>query len=103
SHSQGVGEGQKWAWGGRWGLETLEVNVFPKCFFHICFPKDKRGWITSSEGRMLRKGGLRRRLSHIDCGEFRDPKVFCTRESDPHCGSNGQTYGNKCSFCKAVV
>nr|XP_020835562.1 serine protease inhibitor Kazal-type 6-like [Phascolarctos cinereus] len=39
----------------------------------------------------------------VDCGEFRDPKVYCTRESNPHCGSDGQTYGNKCSFCKAMV
>ncbi|XP_032259451.1 serine protease inhibitor Kazal-type 6 [Halichoerus grypus] len=39
----------------------------------------------------------------IDCGEFRDPKVYCTRESNPHCGSDGQTYGNKCAFCKAMV
>ncbi|XP_014649932.1 PREDICTED: serine protease inhibitor Kazal-type 6-like [Ceratotherium simum simum] len=82
----------------------LSLALF--CFFSGVFSQggqDKRGWITSSEGRMLRKGGLRRRLAHIDCGEFRDPKVFCTRESDPHCGSDGQTYGNKCSFCKAVV
>ncbi|KAM5214395.1 serine protease inhibitor Kazal-type 6 [Hipposideros larvatus] len=39
----------------------------------------------------------------INCDEFQDPSVYCTRESNPHCGSNGQTYGNKCAFCKAMV
>uniref|UniRef100_A0A8C9AUD0 Serine peptidase inhibitor Kazal type 6 n=1 Tax=Phocoena sinus TaxID=42100 RepID=A0A8C9AUD0_PHOSS len=39
----------------------------------------------------------------IDCAEFQDPKVHCTRESNPHCGSDGRTYGNKCTFCKAMV
>ncbi|XP_053521861.1 serine protease inhibitor Kazal-type 6-like [Artibeus jamaicensis] len=39
----------------------------------------------------------------IDCGEFQDAQVFCTRESNPYCGSDGQTYGNKCAFCKAMV
>ncbi|XP_032700023.1 serine protease inhibitor Kazal-type 6 isoform X2 [Lontra canadensis] len=56
-----------------------------------------------SEGQLPGKGVLRRCLSHIDCGEFQDPKVYCTRESNPHCGSDGQTYGNKCAFCKAMV
>uniref|UniRef100_A0A452TZ27 Double-headed protease inhibitor, submandibular gland n=1 Tax=Ursus maritimus TaxID=29073 RepID=A0A452TZ27_URSMA len=77
--------------------------TLPNCLFHICFLKDKRGWMARSEGQLPRKGVLRRRLSHIDCGEFRDPKVYCTRESNPHCGSDGQTYGNKCAFCKAMV
>ncbi|XP_057574678.1 serine protease inhibitor Kazal-type 6-like [Hippopotamus amphibius kiboko] len=65
--------------------------------------QDKRGCITRSETGLPGKGGLRWRLSHVDCSEFQDPKVYCTRESNPHCGSDGQTYGNKCAFCKAVV
>ncbi|XP_044882267.1 ovomucoid-like [Mauremys mutica] len=38
----------------------------------------------------------------VDCKEFMDDGMYCTRESDPHCGTDGMTYGNKCSFCKAV-
>ncbi|XP_065411238.1 serine protease inhibitor Kazal-type 12-like isoform X2 [Chrysemys picta bellii] len=38
----------------------------------------------------------------FDCKEFMDDGMYCTRESNPHCGTDGMTYGNKCSFCKAV-
>uniref|UniRef100_A0A8C5NW60 Serine peptidase inhibitor, Kazal type 6 n=1 Tax=Jaculus jaculus TaxID=51337 RepID=A0A8C5NW60_JACJA len=72
----------------------LSLALF--CFF-------SGGWVTRSEGRLPGRGGLKNRLFQINCGEFRDPKVFCTRESNPLCGSDGQTYGNKCSFCKAMV
>ncbi|KAM9253262.1 serine protease inhibitor Kazal-type 6 isoform 3-T3 [Dugong dugon] len=82
----------------------LSLAVF--CFFSGVFSQggqDKRGWITRLKGRLPGKGILRRRLFQVDCDEFLDPKVFCTRESNPHCGSDGHTYGNKCAFCKAVV
>uniref|UniRef100_A0A8B9PTT2 Serine peptidase inhibitor, Kazal type 6 n=1 Tax=Apteryx owenii TaxID=8824 RepID=A0A8B9PTT2_APTOW len=37
------------------------------------------------------------------CKEFTNRSVYCTRESNPHCGTDGVTYGNRCAFCKAVL
>ncbi|XP_060127603.1 ovomucoid-like [Zootoca vivipara] len=37
----------------------------------------------------------------VDCQGY--PTDFCTAELHRMCGSDGRTYGNKCSFCNAVV
>ncbi|XP_005380699.1 PREDICTED: serine protease inhibitor Kazal-type 6 [Chinchilla lanigera] len=84
----------------------LFLSLALLCFSSGVFTQgkqEKRGWLTRSKSQWPGKGALRSHLFHVDCSKFSDPKFFCTRESDPHCGSDGQTYGNQCAFCKAVV
>ncbi|XP_058399688.1 sperm-associated acrosin inhibitor-like [Diceros bicornis minor] len=34
-----------------------------------------------------------------DCNVYKDRLPFCTREWNPICATNGQTYPNPCVFC----
>ncbi|XP_009089794.1 ovomucoid [Serinus canaria] len=45
--------------------------------------------------------------NEVDCSEYkkleRGRPIYCERLYQPFCGSDGKTYNNKCSFCKAVL
>uniref|UniRef100_A0A8C0VES6 Ovomucoid n=1 Tax=Cyanistes caeruleus TaxID=156563 RepID=A0A8C0VES6_CYACU len=46
-------------------------------------------------------------MLQVDCSEYkrleRGRPIYCERLYQPFCGSDGKTYNNKCSFCKAVL
>ncbi|XP_072728095.1 ovomucoid-like [Ciconia boyciana] len=45
--------------------------------------------------------------NEVDCSEYkrseRGRPIYCEKLYEPFCGSDGKTYNNKCSFCKAVL
>nr|CAI9688991.1 unnamed protein product [Rangifer tarandus platyrhynchus] len=52
-----------------------------------------------------KKGSQLRKLHNNECREVECTTYseICTMEYMPHCGSDGTVYGNRCSFCNAVV
>ncbi|XP_048347340.1 serine protease inhibitor Kazal-type 6-like [Sphaerodactylus townsendi] len=38
----------------------------------------------------------------VDCSQYMDSSSHCSREAQPICGTDNETYGNLCAFCKAV-
>ncbi|KFQ00721.1 Serine protease inhibitor Kazal-type 6 [Leptosomus discolor] len=58
----------------------------------------------------LAKRWVQRKMTmylQVDCSEYktleRGRPIYCERLYQPFCGSDGKTYNNKCSFCKAIL
>ncbi|XP_061469392.1 ovoinhibitor-like, partial [Rhineura floridana] len=43
------------------------------------------------------------KCAEVDCSQFSLETPMCPLNLDPHCGSDGKTYGNKCEFCMSFL
>uniref|UniRef100_A0A663FFM6 Ovomucoid n=1 Tax=Aquila chrysaetos chrysaetos TaxID=223781 RepID=A0A663FFM6_AQUCH len=56
--------------------------------------------------RSIRQGGqgalTAALLPQDDCSEYRS-QIFCSKSSQPVCGTDGKTYKNECDLCSAAM
>ncbi|XP_048347277.1 serine protease inhibitor Kazal-type 6-like isoform X1 [Sphaerodactylus townsendi] len=56
----------------------------------------------NDDSKSKQKGRRKKKKKEKYCGTQVSATPMCPLNYNAHCGSNGQTYSNKCEFCNAV-